>query len=67
MEDYRNLLEQCLLNARKLLLDVVYYRHHRCDWEKDWSADRLALAEENLKQAGRMLDYLISEGNNYER
>ena len=61
MEDYRNLIEQCLLNVRKLLLDVHYYRHHRCEWEEDHSKERLHLAELNLKQAEIIAESLSEE------
>jgi len=61
MEDYRGLYHGCILNVRKSLLDVAYYRNHRCDWERDRSAEKLLHAEENLKQAERMLEYIMHE------
>ncbi len=58
MEDYGNLIEQCLLNVRIFILKAEYYKNHRAEWEDDRSDDCIVMAEENLAQAESLIRYL---------
>lgn len=58
MEDYRNQIQQHLRTVREMISGAVYYKYHRSEWDKDKSADCISLAEENLKQAEKLLGKL---------